>query len=211
MNSVRGEQTRKEVMVAAKHLFLTQGYGSTSMRDIAKAAGNLSVGSLYNHFASKEDLFSTLFSDLSPHPLMLATAQTVEGETAPAFIRNLLHKIVPIVLEHFEFVEMAQIDAREIGGKNISALLEKYIPAFALLFGKVQTLSGFRPIAPVAFLRFIAGSTLGFVLTHQFVPAHVRALLTDEQWIGQFTDFILYGVATIPEPRNGVNDDNFNP
>lgn len=211
MNPVRGEQTRKEVMVAAKRLFLTQGYGSTSMRDIAKAAGNLSVGSLYNHFASKEELFSTLFSDLSPHPLMLATAQTVEGESAPAFIRNLLHKIVPILLEHFEFVELAQIDAREIGGKNIGALLEKYIPAFALLFGKVQTLSGLQPLPPVVFLRFVAGSTLGFVLTHQFVPAHIRALLTDEQWLTQFTDFILYGVAAVSEPRTSVNDDDFNP
>lgn len=211
MNLIRGEQTRKEVMVAAKRLFLTQGYGSTSMRDIAKAAGNLSVGSLYNHFASKEELFATLFSDLSPHPLMLATAQTVEGESAPVFIRNLLHKIVPIVLEHFEFVELAQIDAREIGGRNIAALLEKYIPAFALLFGKVQTLSGLRAISPVVFLRFVAGSTLGFVLTHQFVPAHIRALLTDEQWLAQFTDFILYGVAAVSEPHHGVNDDNFNP
>lgn len=211
MNPVRGEQTRKEVMAAAKRLFLTQGYGSTSMRDIAKAAGNLSVGSLYNHFTSKEDLFSTLFSELSPHPLILATAQTVDGETAPEFIRNLLHKIVPILLEHFEFIGLAQIDAREIGGRNISALLEKYIPAFALLFGKVQTLSGLRPIAPIVFLRFMAGSMLGFVLTHQFIPAHLRILLLDEQWIGQFTDFILCGVATIPEPRNGVNDDYFNP
>jgi len=211
MNSVRGEQTRKDVLQAAKQLFLTQGYGSTSMRNIAKAAGNLSVGSLYNHFESKEQLFATLFQELSPHPLMLAAAETVQGETAPDFIRHFLQKIIPIVLEHFAFVEMAQIDAREFSGKNMTILLEKYIPAFALLFGKAQTLSGLKPIPPIVFLRFVAGSLLGFAFTHQFMPAQVRQLLTEEAWIEQFANFILDGVATSAEPRHGVNDDHLNP
>lgn len=211
MNSGRGEQTRKEVLEAAKTLFLTQGYGSTSMRDIARAAGNLSVGSLYNHFASKEALFTTLFHDLSPHPHMLAAAQTVQGDNAPEFVRRLLYKFVPLVLEHFEFVQLVQIDAREFGARNITALLEKYIPAFALLFGKVQSLEGLKAIQPVVFLRFAAGSVLGFVVTHQFIPAHVRQLLTDEEWIERFADFILYGVAAGATLQDGVNDDDFNP
>jgi AcrR family transcriptional regulator len=210
MNLVRGEQTRKDVLQAAKRLFLTQGYGSTSMRDIAKAAGNLSVGSLYNHFTGKEVIFETLFNDMSPHPLMLAAAETVEGETAPDFIRQFLRKIIPILLEHFDFIAMVQIDAREFGGRNISALLEKYIPPFALLFGKVQTLQGLKPISPVVFLRFMSGSVLGFAITNQFIPAFVRQLLTDEAWLEHFTDFILHGVAAFPEPRTGVTDDHSN-
>lgn len=195
MNPTRGEQTRRDVLKAAKQLFLTQGYGSTSMRDIAKAAGNLSVGSLYNHFTGKEVIFATLFQELSPHPIMLAAAESVEGETAPDFVRHLLRKIIPIMLDHFEFMEMAQIDVREFGGRNISVLLEKYIPPFVMLFNRVQSLAGFRPIPPVVFLRFVAGSILGFGITNQFIPLSVRQMFSDEVWIEQFTDFILHGVA----------------
>jgi AcrR family transcriptional regulator len=211
MNLGRGEQTRKEVLAAAKQLFLTQGYGSTSMRDIAKAAGNLSVGSLYNHFAGKEELFTTLFHDLSPHPHMLAAAQTVEGQSAPDFIRQLVRKFAPLLLEHLEFVQLVQIDAREFGARNITALLEKYIPPFAMLFGKVQALQGLKPIQPLVFLRFASGSMLGFVITHQFIPAHVRQLLTDEEWIERFADFILYGVAAGATAHDGVTHDHLSP
>ncbi|HSM22357.1 MAG TPA: helix-turn-helix domain-containing protein, partial [Rubrivivax sp.] len=40
---------------AAARLFCRQGYDGTSVRDIARAVGML-PGSLYCHFATKEDL-----------------------------------------------------------------------------------------------------------------------------------------------------------
>jgi AcrR family transcriptional regulator len=43
------------VRAKAAHLFETQGYAATTMNDIADAAGML-PGSLYHHFASKEDI-----------------------------------------------------------------------------------------------------------------------------------------------------------
>ena len=52
----RGEQTRNAILQAAHDLFVQQGYHGTSMRQIAKQAG-LALGGLYNHFASKEDVF----------------------------------------------------------------------------------------------------------------------------------------------------------
>jgi AcrR family transcriptional regulator len=46
---------RQAVLDAAARLFSERGYEGASMRDIAKAAGML-AGSMYYHFASKEDL-----------------------------------------------------------------------------------------------------------------------------------------------------------
>lgn len=46
---------RDEVLEAAASLFATKGYAATSIRDIASEVGMLS-GSLYYHFASKEEI-----------------------------------------------------------------------------------------------------------------------------------------------------------
>jgi len=54
--STRAELRRREVLAAASDLFATNGFEATSMRDIAAVAGLMS-GSLYYHFASKEEMY----------------------------------------------------------------------------------------------------------------------------------------------------------
>src|SRR3954451_20182253 len=50
-----GGRTKLRIRTAASELFFEQGYAATSMRQIADGAG-VRVGSVYNHFANKEDL-----------------------------------------------------------------------------------------------------------------------------------------------------------
>ena len=50
------------ILDAAARFFAEKGYGYTSMRDIAGAAGML-PGSLYYHFASKEDLLVAVYAE----------------------------------------------------------------------------------------------------------------------------------------------------
>lgn len=47
--------TLNDILAVSSKLFSTIGYGSTSMRDIAKDVG-IKPASLYNHFRSKEDI-----------------------------------------------------------------------------------------------------------------------------------------------------------
>jgi AcrR family transcriptional regulator len=49
-----------QVLDAAAHLFAHQGYNGTSVRDIARAVGML-PGSLYCHFATKDDLLAAVY------------------------------------------------------------------------------------------------------------------------------------------------------
>lgn len=49
------QNRRKALLEAAKKCFCTIGFHQTTMRDIAKAAG-ISVGHIYNSFASKEEI-----------------------------------------------------------------------------------------------------------------------------------------------------------
>lgn len=56
----RADNRLPAVLEAAARLFAQHGYAATSMRDIAQAASML-PGSLYYHFAAKEDLLAAVY------------------------------------------------------------------------------------------------------------------------------------------------------
>lgn len=60
--NARSEQSRRQVLDAALHLFSHQGYRATTMRDIAEKAG-VSTGNVYHHFEEKEEIFRTLLDE----------------------------------------------------------------------------------------------------------------------------------------------------
>ena len=52
--------TKREILDAALELFSVQGYGATSVSQIADAVG-IRKASLYSHFSSKQEILDTLF------------------------------------------------------------------------------------------------------------------------------------------------------
>src|SRR5262245_44137275 len=55
-------KVRGRMLVAAEAMFAESGYSNATMAGIARRAG-VSTGNLYRYFASKEELFYTIFSD----------------------------------------------------------------------------------------------------------------------------------------------------
>ncbi len=55
-----GDETRDRIIEAAVRLFAERGYGSTSVRDIARRA-HVRVSTLYHHFRSKEQMYAEVF------------------------------------------------------------------------------------------------------------------------------------------------------
>jgi TetR/AcrR family transcriptional regulator, cholesterol catabolism regulator len=58
-----GSERRDEILAIAAELFAERGFGATTVREIADAAGILS-GSLYHHFDSKESMVDDLVRGL---------------------------------------------------------------------------------------------------------------------------------------------------
>src|SRR5580658_22111 len=57
---LKGEQTRQRIIAKAAPLFNRRGFDGCSMQDISAATG-LEKGSLYSHFATKEELAAAAF------------------------------------------------------------------------------------------------------------------------------------------------------
>jgi AcrR family transcriptional regulator len=60
----RGADTRERILAAAREVMLAKGLVRATTKEIARAAG-VSEGTLYNHFANKEDLFLCTLNQLS--------------------------------------------------------------------------------------------------------------------------------------------------
>lgn len=59
----RGEDTTKSIVLAAKIVFMNQGYASLSIRKVALEAG-ISVGNLTYHFPNKQSLIEAMFDHI---------------------------------------------------------------------------------------------------------------------------------------------------
>lgn len=59
--AAKAEQTKLKIVEAAASCFIAKGFHQSSMRDIANTAG-VSLGNLYNHFESKQDLIMAFAS-----------------------------------------------------------------------------------------------------------------------------------------------------
>jgi AcrR family transcriptional regulator len=80
VSTVTGLPTRERLLAAARELIEDGGYGSASVAAIAERAG-VAAGTLYRHFASKEDLFVDVFRSVcaGEERAMLAAANETPG------------------------------------------------------------------------------------------------------------------------------------
>ena len=58
-NERRKALTRSRLLAAARHLFASQGFEATTIRDIA-AEADIALGGFYNYFPTKEDVLAAL-------------------------------------------------------------------------------------------------------------------------------------------------------
>lgn len=93
----QAEETRGRLLEAAVELFAAQGYDSTTIDDICRAAGR-ARGAFYVHFSSRADIFRAVVAacDSLP-PLLLLDALARAGRDGPeaAALRQSLADLLP--------------------------------------------------------------------------------------------------------------------
>lgn len=111
-----GLQRRREILDAAEHLFGKQGFYSTSMAEIA-GASEFAVGSLYQFFKSKEEVYVALMEEKFEVFIRQVRAE-VDGAPGP------LEKIDALIGTKLQFFEkhrdFFKIYATELGGADCS-------------------------------------------------------------------------------------------
>lgn len=88
---------RQVILDTALNLFTTKGYFNTSVHDIKRGA-NVSIGAVYHHFKSKEEIAEAIYSDL----LESMTSSMAEFLAREATIQGLSKAIMGFLFEMTE-------------------------------------------------------------------------------------------------------------
>lgn len=131
---------RDELRLAAERVFATKGFAATKMNDIAQEA-DVGVGTLYNYFASKQEIFEEIFATRSLELERLIDEAT-EGKPPVERIRMMLRVSLEYLETHAElfalYVERGginEIDIERLGGKVIE---QRYAAFLRKLEANVQ-------------------------------------------------------------------------
>ena len=88
------------------------------MRQIAKESG-VALGSLYNHFVDKDDLFSAVFEAYNPYPILLLTLENSLGETVADLVSVAARRLVNALSARPDLVKLVFIDIVEFHGEHL--------------------------------------------------------------------------------------------
>lgn len=189
----KGEQTQLRILDAAYALFMEQGYHGTSMRQIAERAG-ITMGGVYNHFASKEEIWEAVLLDRHPYRAVVPLLQKASGETAEAFVRDAAFRLVGALSKRKDLLHIMFIEMVEFNGVHIPALYARIAPELQPLFDVVRSWAGGLRQAPPAMLaRSFLGFFFAYYVTDVLMPPAVRAMMGDDA-LDAFIDIYLHGV-----------------
>ena len=116
-------RTREKIHEAALALFTSQGFHGTGMREIAQKAG-VSLGNIYNHHATKEELLAALLSEYEARytaddtPLakaMRSFASLDDLEALGEASRAMVHRFA-------DYIRLIYVDVVELKGEHIRRL-----------------------------------------------------------------------------------------
>ena len=189
----KGGRTRKGIMEAAYELFLKQGYAATSMRQIAEQAG-LALGGIYNHFGSKEAIFSELILDRHPFWQVLPILLNTPSDDLESFVRIAAQAMVSELGRRPDFIKLMLIEIVEFDGRNMPRLIERLLPQILPTverFGQFKRLLNKMP--PLVFFRAFIGFFFSYYIT-EFMIAGTPLALTQGNALDHFVEIFLHGV-----------------
>jgi TetR/AcrR family transcriptional regulator of autoinduction and epiphytic fitness len=184
LSKARRNGSREAIVEAAERLFLERGFGAVSMDDLALAAG-VARRTLYNQFASKEEIFREMLLGVSAQ-LETALPPGIETQGDVEDVLRLVARMILALHQHPEylgFLRMVVADSRQF-------------PWIAEEFAAVMDPQTER------FVRYLAHLTAMGILDCR------NPLLAAHQFMGMLNELSLWpwmtGRESVPVPEEDI-------
>lgn len=188
-----GEMTRQAILEASYRLFTEQGYHGTSMRAIAAQAG-ITVGSIYNHFADKEQIIQAVILKYHPIIRVLPHLREVEGTSAEELIRDAAYRLVREVETTPGVLNLVFVELIDLRGKHFPELAQAMYPQVQRFVDKVYEAGGIaKQHDPLTFFSSFVGMLLGYAFAHAFLDK-IHDQPDSEHYLDAYVDAFLWGV-----------------
>lgn len=193
----KGERTRTTILAAAYELFVSSGYHAASMRLIAERAG-LVVGGVYNHFSSKEEIFSAVVRTYHPFVTMAPQLHGASGQTAEEILRTTAQHLLAELDRQPGLTNLMFIEMVEFKGKHIPELVEALLPIVFGFLERLQAAPGrLRSLSPPVIFRIFIGNLFAHYLTMTLLN-RAPLISGDLGSLDDALDIFLHGVMAAP-------------
>ena len=195
---------RERILQAARRLFLVKGFNGSNLRDIAKEA-QVSMGGIYHHFASKEDIYEALLpaTELAREmPKIAALFRAPEFPENLSAIGRAIFQMVRSYKDDFKFV---YIDILEFQGRNIRPLIDALYRTFVQhsdrLLERDDDQRSLRDIHPAVFTRSVIALFLHFYLESVMLEQSLsdELKMSEDAIADQIANLLLNGILANPK------------
>lgn len=193
---LRKENTRDEIINAAYCLYLENGYHGTSMRAIANEAG-ISLGGIYNHFASKEEIFVTVIYQHHPFRELVARLDQARGETLEELLFDAERCFDEVFPQNPDgYLKLLFIEIIEFKSQHIAQLFDKIYPQLDQLAKRIFNQ---RPNPGEYHSFFLLRAFLGLLFSYRMTEWMFGSLLPEETSLTDqknFVEIFLHGILS---------------
>lgn len=189
----RGEQTQEIILNSAYALFLQKGYHGTSMRQIASHS-NLTVGSIYNHFENKEQIFLAVLKRYHPLFEILPRLMEIRATDIQEFLSQAAKQLTEHLNTNKDFLNLMFIEVVEFRANHIPDILDTIIAQInqlALKFAPFQ--QQLRQIPLRILIRAFLGMFIAYSVTEMFLNERFTTYPAD-QTFDIFLNIFLHGI-----------------
>ena len=194
----------RQILSAAREVFMAEGYGAASMDAIARAAG-VSKATLYAHFAGKEDLFAAIVAaECERHAEVLSATDVDRLEVRAALVligRSFLDLILsPQALAIYRVVVAESGRFPELGRAFYASGPSRVLTRLAAYLGRVTEQGALSVPDPLLAAEQFIGMTRGAAYLRRLLGVAVGASEPDP---GTVVDSAVevFMRAYAPDPR----------
>ncbi|BBO73111.1 hypothetical protein DSCW_05280 [Desulfosarcina widdelii] len=169
------DRRRQQILIAARRVFIEKGYGCTTMESIAREA-ELSSGTLYLYFKSKEELYASLSVRILQYLLIRMEHITEEGNKSA---EKRLENLKDALLDTYDFdplmlINMFKLQSSETLQHISYELLAEITDLARKILGKITEVltyslneAAFADYTPIALADILWGLFSGVILREE--------------------------------------------
>lgn len=199
VQEAKSEASIAKALDVALRLFSSQGFGATSMRQIAAESG-LSVGNLYHHFSNKEEIFQRLLEQYweRVQDPELRLVQLFAKADFPEDLEELARAIEEVVDDFAPYILLIYVDVIEFQGQHIRAYYEGMADRFEEMYGERlrerQKNGDFGEVNPMVAVMVAIRWFFYFFTVEKCFGAPMHFGMSKQKAVDEFVRLLRYGL-----------------
>lgn len=194
-----GDDRRRQLIDVAIELFAQKGFGGTTTKEIAAAAG-VTEAIIFRHFATKQDLYQAILDTKcacdSTADWMSELQALMDVNDDEGLFRFLLKKVLEFDREEPQFCRLllhASLEGNELALMHNAQMAMPVGAKFKEYVAKRQAAGALRKLDPSVVIFALAGIPKYYAM-QKYVYRNADIKLTDEQAVEGFLNILMNGL-----------------